>query len=293
MEDFQRAMQKEKILSCLVLQHDQVIFEYYKNKKIAGKLQKINSCTKSVISALIGIALDKGLLEDVHTPIREFFPELLRDPDPRKQEITIDHLLTMTAGFDWPEFGEWNSFAPMVYSSNWVKWILDRPLADHPGERMNYNSGCSHVLTAILQKVSRMKAARFAVQYLFRPQGIGEYHFYEDNKGINRGADGLCLTTEGMARFGSLYLHRGKSVVPPEWVAESTRGRYLTYENIGQYGSHWWARKEQGYFFALGFGGQYIIVVPDRNAVVVMTSEMYEASLKPMGYFEQLLLPAL
>lgn len=97
---------KEKIHGCLIRKQSNLIFEYYKNKKQQGNLHKINSCTKSITSALIGIAHDKGHIPSLSTPIVEYFPSIANDADPRKRSITIDHLLTMSAGFVWPEMGE-------------------------------------------------------------------------------------------------------------------------------------------------------------------------------------------
>ncbi|NGZ76682.1 serine hydrolase domain-containing protein [Saccharibacillus alkalitolerans] len=139
------------------MKDDRLVFEYYKNRKIERGPQKINSCTKSILSILIG-SLDA----------------------PRKRDITIEDLLTMSAGFDWPEFGEWNFFAPMVFSPNIVKFVFDRELRHDPGEKMNYNSGCSQVLTAILQKATGMKAVDFANLHLFQPLGIMNARWYED-----------------------------------------------------------------------------------------------------------------
>ncbi|MFC4777325.1 serine hydrolase [Paenibacillus sp. GCM10023252] len=87
-----------------------MVYEYYRNKKSQKKLYKINSVTKSITSCLVGIAIQQGLIRDVHTPIAHYFPSILKDQDTRKQQITIDHLLSMTAGFDWPELGEWNGW---------------------------------------------------------------------------------------------------------------------------------------------------------------------------------------
>jgi len=132
MGELKKNIAKEKILSCLVLKNNSLIFEYYKNNKISINAQKINSCTKSVISVLIGTLVDQGLI-DIHTPISEFFGDIInKKEDKRLKKITIYHLLTMSAGFDWPEFGEWNYFAPMVYSNNIIKFIFDRQIVVEP-----------------------------------------------------------------------------------------------------------------------------------------------------------------
>lgn len=302
---FEKELQKEKIISCVIIRNDKLVFEFYKNRKAATRIQKINSCTKSVISALIGIAFDKGLIQDVHTPLTTYFPQLADDPDPRKREWTLYHLLTMTTGQDWPEWTTWQGFSHMFYSDHWVRYALERPLLDDPGTKMNYNSGSSHLLAAILQQVTGMTAMQFAEQHLFGPLGIRDSFFYVDRQGINRGADGLRLTTLDMAKFGMLFLNNGlwgkKRILSQAWVQESTKPRFLTYPHIGDYGYQWWSAlldpdrgEAEGnrYFFALGHGGQNILVIPKYNTVACITSEMYDSSLTPLRLFRNVALPA-
>ena len=114
----------------------------------------------------------------------------------------------MTPGMDWPEFGEWNCFTPMVYSNDIIKFILQRPMITNPREKMNYNSGCSHLLSAIIQKVADMSTYDFVKEYLFKPIGISKSVWY-GRQGVGLGADGLRITSEDMVRFGCLFLHKG------------------------------------------------------------------------------------
>ena len=290
---------KDKFRTFLASQDGELIFDQYKNRKMKMGLQTINSCTKSVVSALIGILIDRGMLEGVHIPLSEFFPEgLRRQEDTRKNGITIEHLLTMTAGWDWPEFSEWHYFAPMVFSKDIIQFILDRPLQHNPGEKMNYNSGCSHLLSAIVQKVSGMSAHQFAQEVLLGPLGITETLWHE-KQGVSLGADGLRLTAGDMLKFGELFLNAGRwgshQILSDQWVHKSTRAHYLTYEDIGHYGYHWWASSQElamagvSFYFALGFGGQYIIVVPALKLVMVITSGVYHDSLLPLRCFREAL----
>jgi CubicO group peptidase (beta-lactamase class C family) len=166
---------------------------------------------------------------------------------------------------------------------------------------MNYNTGASHLLTAIVQRVSGMTAAAFAEQHLFQPLGIVEYTWRQDPQGMNDGGSGLALTADAMARFGLLYLNGGRwedhQVLSADWVSASTTAQYVTYPYIVHYTRHWWVipptGTSPGYYFALGYGGQFILIVPDRAAVVAITSELYAQSLLPMELFRQYLLPAL
>ena len=209
MIELKKKLGKEKILSCLILKNNSLIFEYYKNDKVLKNVQIINSCTKSVISALIGTLVDKGLIKSIYSPITDFFSDIIdKQTDERLKKITIYHLLTMSAGFDWPEFGKWNCFAPMVYNNNIIKFIFERPIVIEPGQTMNYNSGCSHLLSAIIQKLTGMSTHDYAENVLFKPIGICESIWHE-REGVSLGADGLRITSYDMLKFGNLFLNNG------------------------------------------------------------------------------------
>lgn len=295
-EPLTKELKKEKINTVIINHNGKNIFEYYKNMKQKEKLHKLNSCTKSVMSILIGIAIDRQYLDTIHTPVHHFFPEVFQNQtDTRKNDITIYHLLTMTEGLNFPEFGEWNCFAPMIYHPNIVKFVINRPMEHPVGKHMNYNSGCSHILSSILQLVTKTKTEDFANEYLFKPIGIKEYTWYLDKMKINKGADGLVLKAEDMMKIGQLMLQNGtingKSIISADWIKETTKPNLMTYDFIGHYGMHWWVNKiderkdfsdDNTYYFALGFGGQYIIVLPVKNMVITITSDIYSDSLKPM-----------
>ncbi|OBZ14367.1 hypothetical protein A8L34_10500 [Bacillus sp. FJAT-27264] len=297
LDKLDKAVKKTQVKSCLVLKEGALVYQYYKNNKIRDNLQRTNSCTKSIISILIGIAIEKGFIPSVHMTLENYFPKILdKQVDTRKKDITIEHLLQMSVGLDWPEFGEWNYMPPM-FVHDIVKFVFDRPLVDDPGSRMNYNSGCSHVLSAILTQATGMKTSAFAEQYLFGPLGIEDYHWFEDAKGISYGSDGLRLLPNDLAKVGQLYLQegmwKGKQIVSEEWVRESTEPRLLTYDYIGHYASHWWVAQldpgQQDFsmnnrmIFAMGRSGQFIIVIPSLQTVIVFTSTL-ENTIKPLAF---------
>ncbi|MNW25785.1 6-aminohexanoate-dimer hydrolase [compost metagenome] len=176
---------------------------------------------------MIGIALEKGYIPSVKMTMEHYFPDLMSSlDDPRKKDITIEHLLTMSVGLDWPEFGEWNYMPPMC-TRDVVQFVFNRRLVDESGTRMNYNSGCSHVLSAILMKSTGMKTAAFADKYIFEPLGMVEnYRWYEDANGINYGSDGLRLLPYDLAKIGQLMLQGGmwdgKQILSEEWSRTST-----------------------------------------------------------------------
>lgn len=260
-----------------------------------------------MLAALISIALDKQLVPAVNTPISTFFPSLKEDRDPRKKEITIRHLLTMTAGFNWTEFGGQNSFPTMTKTSDWLQFTLSQPLAHEPGSVMTYNSGCSQLLSAILRECVGVDVAEFAENQLFQPLGIEDYRWDTDPQGIHTGSFGLYMKPEDMLKFGLLYLQQGRwknqQLIHADTVQKSTRPYIAaTHPQQGFYGWHWWVSSFQAgseqeplevpYYFALGFMGQHIIVVPDYELVAVITADKYKKG-SPANVFGRFIVPAL
>ncbi|CAM5217188.1 Beta-lactamase-related domain-containing protein OS=Ureibacillus acetophenoni OX=614649 GN=SAMN05877842_11775 PE=4 SV=1 [Ureibacillus acetophenoni] len=296
---------KEKILGCTITKDGKRIFEYYKNKKIADKQHKVYSCTKSVLSLLVGIAFDKGYLHDLHEPIDKYFPKVLQaQNDPRKNNITLYHLLTMTPGLHFPEWEEWRAKAPMAQGGDIIRFVLDRDLIYSPGEKMSYNSGCSHLITSILQQVTGETALQFAQKHLFQPLNISNVEWYKDNKGIYKGADGIRFKIDDMEKICLLMLQKGKwkgkQIVSEKWITQAISPHFSTYKHIGEYGLHWWTSRidpeleddsdSNRFHFALGHGGQYMIIVPKYNLYVTFVSELYDTSLLPLKVFRSQIL---
>ncbi|OCT14198.1 serine hydrolase [Paenibacillus pectinilyticus] len=295
--------------SCLISQRGQLIFEHYRNDLTMRKIAKINSCTKSVLSALLSIAVDQGTLPALTTPISMFFPELNADPDPRKKEITLYHLLTMTPGFRWTEFGGLNSFPKMTRTPNWVNYVLAQPLSDPPGTRMVYNSGASQLLSAILVQSSGMPVAEFAEAHLFKPLGIETYDWEQDPQGIHTGGFGLSLRPTDMLKFGQLYLQHGKwenkQLISKEMVSSTIKPAItIDAPNRGYYALHWWmdayslddkddSAPTLAYYYARGFGGQYIHIVPSLEIVTVLTNDKRQKEQPPRDVFRQFIAPLL
>ncbi|WP_025698958.1 serine hydrolase domain-containing protein, partial [Paenibacillus durus] len=195
--------------SCLISRNGRLLLEHYRDDLTRKELARINSCTKSILSASICIAMDQGIVPSANTRLSDFFPQLTRDHDPRKAEITLEHLLTMTAGWSWDEFGGRNSFPKMTRSAHWVHYVLEQPLENTPGTRMVYNSGNSQLLSAILAMCSGMSTAQFTEQHLLRPLGIEAYEWEEDPQGVHTGGFGMKLRPIDLWRFGQLYLQQG------------------------------------------------------------------------------------
>jgi CubicO group peptidase (beta-lactamase class C family) len=274
-----RAIEAEypNIYSLLVVGHGYLVFEKYYRGHDRSDQYNIKSITKSVTSALIGIALEQRSLSSLDQRVVEYLPEYAGRPiDERKQAITLRHLLTMTSGFAWTE----DDIDAWVSSPNWVRYAMNRPLAHNPGETFTYDTASSHLLSAVLNKATRMSEFQFADEQLFGPLGISTRVWPADPQGYTFGGSELYLTSHDLAKFGYLYLNNGYwdgvQVVPARWVAESTTERHSNVGFFGEegYGYLWWVTKDQGYvaFFALGYGAQYVYVVPDLDLVVVITA---------------------
>lgn len=278
LEEMQATIQSERIPlhSLLILRNGQIVFEEYYDKNTPETQHVQFSVTKSVISTLIGIAIDQGKLEGIDRKVVDFFPgKTFSAPDPRKAEMTIEDLLTMTSGLDWNE--ENSSFGALYRSSDWSKWVLDLPMAAEPGQAFSYCSGCSHVLSVILQEATGENPRDFADQYLFQPLGITDYEWETDPDGTPIGGWGLSLTPRDMARLGALYLNEGTwggvQIISPGWVKAATTARVQTGGRLG-YGYQWWIYDTYNAYTALGRDGQAIFVSPDLDLIVVTTAEM-------------------
>ena len=255
--------------------HSLLVLERYFNGTTAARAANVKSVAKSVISALVGIAIERRLIPGVDTPIVTYFPELKRDRDVRKAAITVEDLLTMRPGLESTSnrnYGAW------VQSKNWVQFALSRPMLAEPGAVMDYSTGNTHLLSAILTRVSGTSTWQFASDTLARPLGFTLARWPRDPQGIYFGGNDMLLTPRQMIAFGELYLRdghvNGTQVVPERWIDQSMVPRGRSSWSGQRYGYGWWVRDLAGHraFYAWGFGGQYIVVVPELELVVVATS---------------------
>jgi CubicO group peptidase (beta-lactamase class C family) len=268
--------------SLLVVRNGYLVFEKYYSWGSPDKYAVVHSVTKSVTSALIGIALNKGYLNSVDQKLIEFFPEEITDDlDSRKKQITLRHLLTMSTGLRWNDRGP--VMRAWYTSPNWAKFTIQLPQEKNPGDVFNYNSSASHLLSIILSKSTKTSTLDFARQNLFEPLGIRSAYWHQDPQGYHIGGFGLGLSARDMAKIGFLYLNKGywngQSIVPEYWVQESASQqirafRHPIYGSFG-YGYQWWVKKVDGCdgYRAWGRRGQFIVVVPDLDLVVAVTSE--------------------
>ncbi|PGM07708.1 serine hydrolase domain-containing protein [Bacillus thuringiensis] len=276
----------ENMNGMLVVQKGDYIFENYYNGHGPNDAFHIASVTKTVISALIGICIDKGYIKSVDQKVIEFFSEY----NVNSSEITVRHLLTMTAPHPFVDWQE--PLEELCMQRDWVQYTLNRIGQGGEIGSFKYSSAGAHVLSAIITSVTGKSAREFANEYLFQPLGMSEISNYNmkafgfddlfgkavkgwvhDPNGISTGGWGLTLTVRDMAKFGQLYLnegiHNGKQILSKSWIKESIA------MNSNQYGYLWWLREEEGVYSycAMGDGGNIICCITERELVVAIASE--------------------
>jgi hypothetical protein len=278
-------------------------------------LHNIHSATKSVTSALIGIAIDEGFIESVDQSIFDYLPEHQHLKIVGKDKITIEHLLTMTSGLQWREWS-----APYSSSDNpavgiWfqdkdpITYLLEKPLINEPGTSFTYSTGNMYVLGEIIRHASNMTIDEFSEEYLFEPLKINSTNWTLKFK---NGVDGnnLEITPRGMTKIGVTFLNKGvwngKQVISEQWIEKcatafpGNRGIDVPDEPSGKvgYSYTWWIKeyshsgKKINMYAASGFGGQHIMVFPELNAVVVFTGGNFVTSRPPFILLEEYVLPA-
>ncbi|MFG1687090.1 serine hydrolase domain-containing protein [Nonomuraea sp. NPDC049269] len=262
------------LFSALVIRHDRLVTERYFHGSGAQRSNNIHSASKSVLQALVHIAIAKGYIGSLDDPVVGYLPEYFGNASPDKKKITLRHMLTMRSGLDWTED---STESQVEKASDWVQAILGRPLVSVPGTAYNYSTGNTHVVSAVLQKATHMGTCQFAQQYLFGPMGITAEHWGRDPRGVFSGGYNLYLTPREMAKFGLLYLHDGKwggeSLVPQSAV-QAAQARTTQVDDTFAYAEGWWRQTISGRstYFAWGYGGQFVYVIPSAD-IVLVTSE--------------------
>jgi CubicO group peptidase (beta-lactamase class C family) len=238
----------------------------------------IKSASKSIISALVGIAIDRGLIEGVDQPIAELLPDALHDdPDPRLAEITIGNLLSMQAGLErtsGSNYGAW------VASPNWVRFALAQPFVDEPGGAMLYSTGSTHLLSAILTRVGGQPTLELARDWLSPLEDFSIAAWDRDPQGIYFGGNQMAMSPTSLLTFGELYRNgglaaNGERVLSEDWIAQSWEPRTNSRFTGDQYGYGWFEREiaQEPVHYGWGYGGQMLYIVPDLELTVVMTSD--------------------
>jgi CubicO group peptidase (beta-lactamase class C family) len=281
------------LFSLLVIRNGYIVSETYFQGAGAGERREVYSVSKSFTSTLLGIAIDQGLIQGVSPTVASFFPgRTFQNDDPRKQAMTLENVLTMNTGLDWVEGDP--AYQALYTSPDWAAFMLDLPMAAQPGTRFNYCSGCTHLLSTILQ-MKTGDLATYARKNLFDPLGITGYLWDTDNRSIPIGGWGLKLTPREMAKLGYLFLHNGqwdgRQVVSSAWVQAATQKHSSTDGNLG-YGYQWWTYPKYGAYSAIGRYGQTIFVVPNLNLIVVTTALSEENNDRIFSLIDNYIVPA-
>jgi len=272
------AMREERIHSLLVVLGGDIVLDAYYYPYQGETVHELASVTKSVTTALVAIAAEEGKL-GLDDAVLSYFPDrTIANRDARKDHITIRHLAEMASGFDCADDGQ---LRPMMASGDWVQFALDLPMTSEPGSTFEYCSAGTHLLSAILQKVTGETTLEYAREKLFEPLGIREVIWPSDPQGVTRGFGDLHLFPQDMAKIGYLWLHEGawegRQIVSREWVKAACTRQMVTGRNE-DYGYGWWVSKDEHLpqCSAFGSGGQRISVVPAFEAVIAITAGEFE-----------------
>jgi CubicO group peptidase (beta-lactamase class C family) len=270
--------------SVLIVKGGYIVFEEYFNPDYnKSTVHSVHSITKSVLSVFTGLAIEEGYIESLDQKILDFFPgRVYENPDPRKENITIRHLLTMTSGLEWDESISFdnpnNSLIQLLSSSSMVQYILDQPLATDPGTIWNYNTGEFHLLSAIISKASALKDQtidEFVIVNIGLAIGITDVPWERDKQGYLMGGTGLFFTPRDIAKLGYLYLNNGswnnRQLISKEWVTLTTTS-CITADEYSEYCYGWWRDKELDIYYASGYAGQLLIPIPKHDMIVVFTA---------------------
>jgi CubicO group peptidase (beta-lactamase class C family) len=289
----------------VIVRHGKLVFEQYfagydERWDVAGQFDHdattkhdMRSASKSVISLLVGIAIDRKLIASADEPVVKFYPEYAAVKSPGWDKVTLRHLLTMSSGMQWNENLGWddpkNDEPHLGREADPIRYILSKPIAKPADTVWTYNGGGTDLLGNMLERVSGKPLEAFAREVLFEPLGITdlEWKNYPMNGKIAP-AVGLRARPRDAAKIGQLMLNRGawggRQIVSPEWIEQSVRPRYQAigyFSGIFFYGQQWWLgrslaqEKEVKWIAATGSGGQRIFIVPDRDLVVMTTSGLY------------------
>src|SRR5207244_1983299 len=258
-----------------------LVAEYYFGGTDSTTLFDVRSVTKSVVCALTGIALRDGVLPGTATSVAPYLAAV-DTLDSADSAVTVRDLLTMTSGYAWdetngPDYNTW------IVADNHVQYLLDRAHAASPGATFTYNSAAVHTLGVVLQDAAATPLPVYASAHLFRELGVDTVAWEELDRGTVNGGSGLALRARDLLKLGQLYLQGGwsgdASVVPQSWVDSVTRPHFPWRISVGAqravtYGMLWWVSDASpAAFFAWGYGGQFVYVVPSRDLVVVATTD--------------------
>jgi len=284
------------VYAILLAKNDKVIFEKYYNHHTENDLFNDQSLTKSVVSLLVGIAIDKGYIKSVDEPVSDFFPEIKSDTDKRKQAITIRQVMNQASGF----YHEEGMFAYLQLPDP-SGYVIKAPLTAEPGKAFRYSNAATHLLSVILTKSTGIDTRAFATKFLFGPMGITDFDWKKLNDGYYDGAGLLSIRLRAgdMLKIGLLVLHNGrygsKQLVPEKWISQILEPQIVYHTELGlpgsMYGLCWYHANYHGtkVIYGQGWGGQHVFVIPTLNAVAVLNENTADetAIMQENNFFSQ------
>ncbi len=294
--ELKKYLVETQTIAFLVLKNDSVYYEEYWDGYDANSLSNSFSAAKSIVSILTGIAIDEGKIKSVDQKVSDFIPEYKHGFN---ADLTVKHLLTMTASFDWDESyeGLFSKTTKAYYGRNLKKMLLDFEVVETPGKTFKYQSSNQLVLTYILEKATGVTLSEYASEKLWKPLGARNDALWslDKNDGMEKAYCCFNSNARDFSRIGLLYLHNGvfngTRIVSEEYVKKSLEPAGVTDEDgntVDYYGYSWWLSDVDtvNYFYARGILGQYIIVVPDKNIVVVRLGKIRKGhkGLPPHDY---------
>lgn len=298
----------KNVESFIVYSEGKIRFEKYYNGIHKDSEHHIQSQTKSIVSLLLGIAIDKGFVQGENEPVKNYFPEYFNSPNNLKSELKIKDILTMSAGFEWEEMLPFddpkNDNINMFNSPDYLKYVLSKPVSDSLFGKFNYNSGCPMIIAGIIEKAAKMRLDKFAELYLFDPLGITSYRWIKDSTGFCHAGGGLYLRPADMMKIGILMLNGGKwenqQVISGNWIKKVAHPYLATNVNNSDYGYYWWIKeydlsnyKTVTVISAEGAGGQKLYIFPAYSIIVAFTERNYTTPQVSPLFIRESILPLL
>jgi CubicO group peptidase (beta-lactamase class C family) len=277
----------DNLFSFLIVKNGYLVAEQYFNGRSVSDAEPVASVTKSIVSALTGIALQENYIVSINQKLKDFFPDIdWGSTDPKKSEITIEHVLQMRSGYPWEEV--YGLIDTLRASTNWIHYLKDFQLVNDPGTKFGYSNFTAHMMGIIISRSADESLISFARNHLFNDMGVSVPYWPADASGYNYGSGDIFLTPRSLAKFGQMYLDNGfwnnVQLIPSEWIDASlqiysptTYGReILTNINKLGYGYLWWSgiSGDHPVWFAWGHGGQLVVIIHDLNMVVVTTASI-------------------
>ncbi|NND33448.1 MAG: serine hydrolase, partial [Saprospiraceae bacterium] len=278
-ESIREFLQSDGIYSVLIASKEEVLLEEYFNGVHVDSATNIQSLTKGIISLLIGIAIEQGVIVNEYDLIHHYFPQRFKSLEPEKRQIAIRHILDQTSGLAWRGFVEHTRWQQ---STDPINYVLRKKLEAEPGAKYNYNSGAMHLLSGILASSSGITTLQFAERNLFDPLNITSVHWQEQNDGVHDGGGfGLEMRSKDLLKIGQMLLDngciKGQTVVSKNWVEKLFNGEEKMETNWGLRGSThgmcWYQAhvEELEVNYGMGYGGQFIFIIPEQDLVIVVT----------------------